>query len=61
MRADSPFKSAKELIEAARAGFEVYVWFAGLATPELHIKRVRARVKRGGHDIPEAAIRRLGT
>ena len=46
------------LIEAARAGFEVYVWFAGLATPELHIKRVRARVKRGGHDIPEAAIRR---
>ena len=48
----------RKLIEAADAGFEVYVWYAGLATPELHLARVRARVKRGGHDIPEDAIRR---
>lgn len=27
-------------------------------SPELHLARVRARVKQGGHDIPEAAIRR---
>ena len=48
----------KKLVEAADRGCEVYMWYAGLATPELHIARVRARVKRGGHDIPEAAIRR---
>ena len=27
------------------------------ANPDLHIQRVRARVKRGGHDIPEDKIR----
>ena len=43
---------------AAKNGIEVHVWYAGLATPELHIARVRARVARGGHDIPEDAIRR---
>lgn len=48
----------KLLIEAAGQGLEVHVWFTGLAVPELHIARVRARVARGGHDIPEAAIRR---
>ena len=31
---------------------------AGLATPALHIARVRTRVARGGHDIPEPTIRR---
>lgn len=46
------------LHQAATAGFEVRIWYAGLATPELHIARVRARVSRGGHDIPEADIRR---
>lgn len=46
------------LERAARAGLEVRVWFAGLATPELHIERVRRRVARGGHDIPEGDIRR---
>jgi predicted ABC-type ATPase len=48
----------KLLIDAAGQGIEVHVWFTGLAVPELHIARVRARVARGGHDIPEAAIRR---
>ena len=42
---------------AAGAGFELLVWFVGLATPELHIERVRTRVARGGHAIPEAKIR----
>jgi predicted ABC-type ATPase len=48
-----------QLLErAADAGFEVRIWYAGLATPELHIERVRRRVAKGGHDIPEADIRR---
>lgn len=29
-----------------------------LSSPELHLARVRARVLRGGHDIPERDIRR---
>jgi len=46
------------LLQAAEAGFDIHAWYAGLASPELHLARVRARVKRGGHDIPEADIRR---
>jgi predicted ABC-type ATPase len=45
------------LQEAASRGSEVSVWFAGLANADLHVARVRARVARGGHDIPEALIR----
>jgi predicted ABC-type ATPase len=36
---------------------EVRIWYVGLATPDLHIARVRSRVAAGGHDIPEATIR----
>jgi predicted ABC-type ATPase len=46
------------LLKAAQAGARVHVWYAGLASVELHLKRVRARVAKGGHDIPEADIRR---
>lgn len=45
------------LLEGARGGGEVHVWFAGLATPELHLRRIAARVAAGGHDIPEAKVR----
>ncbi|MBY0264947.1 MAG: zeta toxin family protein [Burkholderiales bacterium] len=48
----------KLLVAAAAQGIEVHVWYTGLTTPELHIARVRARVARGGHDIPEETIRR---
>jgi len=33
------------------------VWFCGLESPELHLRRVRARVAEGSHDIPEDKIR----
>ena len=33
------------------------MWFVGLNSPELHMARVRSRVARGGHDIPEDKIR----
>ena len=46
------------LAEAASQGVEVHLWYAGLSSPELHIERVRARVRKGGHDIPETDIRR---
>lgn len=47
---------AGKLRDAART-HDVVVWFCGLSSPELHIARVRSRVTRGGHDIPEARIR----
>jgi predicted ABC-type ATPase len=43
--------------EALAAGVDVRVWFVGLSSPALHVARVRSRVMRGGHDIPEAKIR----
>jgi predicted ABC-type ATPase len=45
------------LHEALAAGIEVRMWFVGLSSPELHMARVRSRVARGGHDIPEEKIR----
>jgi predicted ABC-type ATPase len=46
------------LAQAVRAGFELRIWYVALRDPELHIARVRARVGKGGHDIPEAEIRK---
>ena len=46
------------LAEAAKRGIEVRVFFVGLDSAEAHIERVRQRVDAGGHDIPEADIRR---
>jgi predicted ABC-type ATPase len=46
------------LADAAESGFEVRVFYVGLASPDLHLERVRQRVTKGGHDIPEADIRR---
>jgi predicted ABC-type ATPase len=46
------------LAQAADKGAEVHVLYIGLSSPELHLERVRARVRAGGHDIPEEHIRR---
>lgn len=46
------------LIGAAAKGATLNVWYAGLASVELHLQRVAARVKKGGHSIPEADVRR---
>ena len=45
------------LERAAAQGIEVRVWYVGLTSPALHVARVRARVAKGGHDIPEPRIR----
>lgn len=45
------------LHDAIDQGEDVRVFFVGLASPELHLARVAARVSRGGHAIPEAKIR----
>lgn len=46
------------LLERAHdAGLAVHVWFVGLASADLHIARVQARVAAGGHPIPPEKIR----
>ena len=50
-------RTVPDKIRAAARTHDVMVWFCGLASPELHVRRVRARVASGGHDIPEARIR----
>jgi predicted ABC-type ATPase len=47
---------AAKVLQATRT-HDVLMWFCGLASPELHIARVKARVVAGGHDIPDAKIR----
>lgn len=45
------------LQHAHDAGLDVRVWYVGLDSAEHHVARVRARVARGGHDIPAGKIR----
>ncbi len=45
------------LSSALSAGLDVRIWYVGLRSIELHIARVRARVEKGGHAIPEQKIR----
>ena len=45
------------LSSALSAGLDVRIWYAGLSGVELHVARVRARVEKGGHAIPEQKIR----
>jgi predicted ABC-type ATPase len=46
-----------ELHRALKLRRAVHVLYVGLASVDLHVARVRARVSRGGHDIPVEKIR----
>ncbi len=48
----------KLLSEAAKKGAKLNLWYAGLASVELHLNRVAARVEKGGHPVPESDIRK---
>jgi len=50
-------RTIAEKIQAAIRTHDVIIWFCGLDSPESHLRRVQARVSRGGHDIPETKIR----
>ncbi len=45
------------LIRAGRTGIVIRMIYVGLASADLHVERVRGRVARGGHAIPEERIR----
>jgi predicted ABC-type ATPase len=42
-------------------GYHISLFFLRLSDPEIAIARVASRVRQGGHDIPEAVIRRRFT
>ncbi len=50
-------RTVADRILAATRTHDVMVWFCGLASLDLHVRRVRARAASGGHDVPEARIR----
>lgn len=45
------------MLADAAPEMDVRMWYVQLASPEHHAERVRARVARGGHDIPIEKIR----
>jgi predicted ABC-type ATPase len=46
------------LRESMERGFSVHVVYVSLVSPELAMQRVRSRVEKGGHDVPEETVRR---
>jgi predicted ABC-type ATPase len=48
----------KHLRYAQSKGYEVYLMFLWLSSPDLAVKRVKHRIAQGGHSIPEDAVRR---
>ena len=49
---------SKWLRSLQASGYNIHLVFLWLASPELAIERVAARVRDGGHNIPEETIRR---
>ena len=53
-------RSLMKIIQAARQrGYSITLLYFWLNTPELAIRRVKARVEAGGHNIPDDVVRRL--
>jgi predicted ABC-type ATPase len=49
---------AKDILQWKKLGYDITLAFLSLPDPEIAIARVAARVAAGGHNIPEATIRR---
>ena len=49
---------ARRIAQWRKRGYRVKLFFLQLPTPEAAIARVAQRVTEGGHDVPEAVIRR---
>lgn len=50
-------RSKLEIMEEANeAEYKVYLYFVSTESPEINKYRVKARVKKGGHDVPPAKI-----
>lgn len=64
-RADFAFEStlsglayASRIKEWKTSGYRVEIYFVGLSSVELALRRIAARVKQGGHDVPRQDVLR---
>lgn len=46
------------IAQLVRSGYEFHLVFVWLNSPEMAIRRVRSRVRRGGHFVPDEVVRR---
>jgi len=46
------------MVRARTLGFEVVLVYIGTENVEINLQRIRQRVAAGGHDVPEADVRR---
>ncbi len=46
------------LVKARKDGYRIVIYFVFVQSIELSLKRIRARVKMGGHDVPAKIVRR---
>lgn len=52
-------RSAYRLLKTMRAdGYDVHIFYLWLPTAEFAVARVHRRVEAGGHDVPDAVVRR---
>ena len=49
---------ARWLLDLIKKGYRFHVVFLWLPSPEFALERVRDRVRRGGHPVPERTVRR---
>jgi len=54
-------KYRRLVLDAKQRQFEVRLIFVMLSSPDLNVERVRVRVSKGGHDVPEVKIRQRWT
>jgi len=43
---------------ARDAGYEIHLFYVGLSSPEESIRRIKSRVRKGGHNIPDNNVLR---
>lgn len=49
---------AARLLKMRQVGYLIEIAYLRIATPQLALRRIAARVKQGGHDVPEADVLR---
>jgi predicted ABC-type ATPase len=54
----STHKYRRLVLLAKERDFAIWLIFVMLSSPELNVLRVRLRVQKGGHDVPETSIRK---
>lgn len=48
----------KHLLDAKKVGYKVVIYFVFVRNMELSLKRIKQRVKSGGHDVPVKVVKR---